>query len=231
MAAYGTADDAVAAHENIHVEVYIDLKGRQYDDVEEVGSRAWLLRTGVFDRRNLLVHTVVAQRFGCNLVERLHVHEPFDKPFLVHLDHVGSDAAQRKAGFDALVDHALADILHRSERCSARTCLYGEARLEVAAVDYHLGSLLGEENVARVLGVADGTRGDLRRVADTFYHNYAVDINLRYARRTVGIGHKVVGKDNHVVGILCVGEGVADASADRLGIGGTRVSAGIAHRI
>ena len=70
---------------------------------------------------------------------------------------MGGDATQSEAGGDALVDHALTDICHGGQRSTTRTSLNREALLEVATVDNHLGSLLGQQDVARVLGVADGT--------------------------------------------------------------------------
>ena len=78
--------------------------------------------------------------------------------------HVAGDTTQSETGLDALVNHTLTQILGHGERSTARTGLHREAVLKVTAVHHHLGSLLGEQDVARVLGVANGTRGNLARV-------------------------------------------------------------------
>ena len=154
MAAYSTAYYAVAAHEYVDIEVDVNLKSRQDNDVEIVCGRTLLLCAGIFVGSHLFMACVVLQRFGSHLVERLHVDESLNESLLVHFDHVGCDAAQCERGLDVLVNHALADILYGSERSTAGASLYGEALTEVTTGEDHLGSLLGEQDVAWILGVA-----------------------------------------------------------------------------
>ena len=120
------------------------------------------------------------------------------------------DAAEGERCLDVLVNHALADVLNGSERSTARTGLYREAVLEVATVHNHLRSLLSEQNVARVLCVAYGTRSNLRRVAYRLNLHNVVYVVLRDRVRSVRIGHEVVGEDNHLVGIVSVGQRVTE---------------------
>ena len=61
----------------------------------------------------------------------------------MELNHMRCDAAQSVRSLDALTDHLLADEFHSSQRGTARTGLYRESVAEIAAVDDHLGSLLG----------------------------------------------------------------------------------------
>ena len=80
----------------------------------------------------------------------------------MHLDHMGGDSTKREAGVDAPLDHFLTNIFDRGERRSTGSGLDREALLEVAAVDNDLGGVHSEQDVARVLGVADGSGRDLR---------------------------------------------------------------------
>ena len=75
----------------------------------------------------------------------------------MHLNHVGCDATECERSLDALVNHALADILDSCQRSATRTGLDREALLEVAAIDNNLGSLLCKKDVARVLCIANST--------------------------------------------------------------------------
>ena len=84
----------------------------------------------------------------------------------MHLDHVGGDAAKREAGVDAALDHFLTNIFDSGQRGSAGSGLDREAFLEIAAVDDHLRGVHRKQDVARVLGVTDGSRRDLGRVSD-----------------------------------------------------------------
>ena len=174
---------------------------------------------------------VVLERLCSHLVERLHVDEALDESFLVHLHHVSGDAAEGERSLDALVYHALTYILHGSERSAARTGLYRKSVLEVAAVHDHLRSLLSEQNVARVLGVADGSRSNLRRVAYRFNLDHVVDVVLRDRVRSVRIRHEVVGEDHHLVGVVSVGQRVTERTADALSVLRARVAAGVAERV
>ena len=108
------------------------------------------------------MHRVAHDGFSSYLVERLYVDEAFDESFLVQLHHVSSDSAESERSFDALLDHLFTDVLHGSERCTARTRLNGESIAEVTTVDNHLGSLLRQQDVAWIFGVADSTRRNLR---------------------------------------------------------------------
>ena len=108
------------------------------------------------------MHAVVAKRLCSHLVKRLHVHQALNQPFLVHLHHMGRNAAQRERSLYALVYHALTDVFHSRQRSTARTCLNREAIFEITAADNHACSLLGQQNVAWVLRVANGSRGDFR---------------------------------------------------------------------
>ena len=177
------------------------------------------------------MHGVVLERLGCNLVKRLHIDEAVYESLLVHLHHVGCDAAQGKACFHTLVDHALAYVFHRCQRCAARACLYRKSVFEITAVDDNLGCLFCQEYVARILGVAYRSRGNLRRVAHRGHFYHIVDVVLRYRIWSVGVGYKVVGEYYHLVGIVCIGQGVAQRATYRLCFLRPRVAAGIAQRV
>ncbi len=161
MSADGAADDSVAADKHVDVEVDIDLKSREDHYVEEMDGGTGLVRAGIFIGGDFLVETVVLEGFRRDLVEGLHIDQAVDETLLVQSDHVRRDAAEGEAAVHSLLDHLLADVLHRGEGRSAGSGLDGETFLEVAAVDNHLRRFLGEKDVARVLGVADGSRRDL----------------------------------------------------------------------
>ena len=147
----------------------------------------------------------------------------------MQLHHVSGDAAESERSLDATVNHLLTDVLHGSQRGAARTRLNGEAVAEVAAVDDDLCSLLGEQDVAWVLRVADGTRRNLRRVAHRVDFHDEVNVVLRDGVRRVRIRHEVVGENHHLVGILSIGLGISQRAADGLRILRARVAAGVAR--
>ena len=84
----------------------------------------------------------------------------------MHLDHVGGDSSEREAGVDAPLDHFLSNIFDSGQRGSAGSGLNRESFLEITAVDNDFGGVHREQDVARVLGVTDGSRRDLGRVSD-----------------------------------------------------------------
>ena len=196
-----------------------------------MGGGAGLVGGCVLVGRHLLVEHVVAEALCGHLVEALYVDEAVDEALLVHLDHVCGDAAQGVAGLDAAVDHLLAYVLDGGQRGAARAGLDREAVVEVAAVDDYLGGLLGQEDVARVLGVADGAGGDLGAVADALHLHHVVHLALGDGVGHVGVGHEVVGEDHDLVGMLCVGQGVAQRAADALGVLGAGIAGGVAEGV
>ena len=48
MAAYGSADDAIATHQHVHVEVHVNFQSRQNNNVQEVSCRAWFVGARIF---------------------------------------------------------------------------------------------------------------------------------------------------------------------------------------
>ena len=86
--------------------------------------------------------------------------------------------------------------------------------------DHHSrnADLLGEQDVAWILGVANGTRRNLRRVAHRVDFHNEVNVVLRDGVRRVGIRHEVVGENHHLVGILSIGLGISQRAADGLRI-------------
>ena len=54
---------------------------------------------------------------------------------------------------------------------------------------------------------------------------------LRDGAGRVGIIYEVVGEDDHLVGVMCVREGISEGSADTLGVFTARISGGVAERV
>ena len=194
-------------------------------------GRARLVGTGIFVGRNAFVHRVAHNAFGSHLVERLHVDQTLDEAFLVEFHHVGRDATEGKRRLDAAVDHFFADVFHGSQRSTARTRLNRESIAEITAVHDDFRSLLGEQNVTRVLRVANRTRRNLRRVADAIDFDHEIDIVLGNGIRHIGIGHEVVGQNHHLVGILGIGLGIAERATDRLGVLRARITGCVTRRV
>ena len=88
-----------------------------------MGCRTRLQHGGILVGRYALVHRVVHQRLGSYLVKRLNINQTANQTLLMQFHHVAGDATQGEAGLDALVNHALTQILGHGKRSTARTGL------------------------------------------------------------------------------------------------------------
>ena len=149
----------------------------------------------------------------------------------MHLDHVGGDSSEREAGMNAPLDHFFTNIFDRGKRSSTGPGLDRESFLEIAAVDDDLGCVHREQDVARVLGVADGSGRNLGGIPDRVHEDNIIHIVLGNRVRSVRIINKIVGDDHNLVSVLGVRLGVAEGSADGLGVIGAGVTAGVAGRV
>ncbi|MPN13403.1 hypothetical protein SDC9_160724 [bioreactor metagenome] len=107
MAADGSPDEAVGTEQYVYIEVHIDFQGRQDHKVQLVDGTAVVVGTCIVGCRYLLMHPVVLQGISRIEVERLHIEDFLDQPFLMHLYNLPRNAAQRKARVNILSDHPL----------------------------------------------------------------------------------------------------------------------------
>ena len=231
MAADGTADDAVRAYQHVHVELRIYLQGAQDYNIQGVGGASEVLARGILHSRNLLVVRIVLDGLRRHFVKGLHVDELADESFLVQFHHVGGDAAEGEGSLDTAVDHFLTDVLDGSKGSTAGTGLDAEAILKVTGVNDHFGSLFGKEDIAGILGIADGAGSNLGAVSYAFHHYHALYVGGRDGLGHVGIFHEVVGEHHHVLGITGIGQGVTQRAADALGVFAAGEAAGVAQFI
>ena len=168
---------------------------------------------GVIGCADLVVEVVVFQGQSRVQIEALDVQHAVDEALLMHGGDLAGDAAQREAAVDVLIQHFLPQEAGGGQGCAAAAHLHGEAVVEIAGGLNDVGGGLGDQQLLGILGVAGGPGHDALGIADVVGQHHIVHVIFGDGPRRVGVGHQMVGDDDHVVGILGVGAGIAQRAA------------------
>ena len=121
---------------------------------------------------------------------------------------MGGNATQGKGSLYATCQHLLTDVLDNRQGCAAGTGLNGEAIHKEAGINHHLSGGLGQQDVARVLGVADCAGRYFGAVPHRVHNHHRFNVGGADAGREVRIRDEVVRQHHNVGGVTGVGQGV-----------------------
>ena len=183
---------------------------------------------GIVGGADLVVEVIVFQGQCRVQVEALHVQNAVNQALLMHGGDLTGDAAQSEAAMDILVDHLLPQKPGRGQRSAAAAHLHGEAVVQIAGGFNDIGGGFGDQQFLGVLGVAGGPGHNALGIADILGEHHIVHVVFRNGPRCIGVGHQIVGDDDHIVGVLGISAGIAQRAAGDAVIIVTAVSIGVA---
>ena len=230
MAADSAADHTIGAGQYVDVEIRVDLQRREDHEVQLIHRCADHM-AGVIRRADLVVEVVVFQRQRRVQIKALDIQHAVNEPFLMHGGDLAGDAAQREAAADVLIQHLLPQEAGGGQRRTTAAHLHGEAVVQVARGFNDIGGGLGNQQLLRILGVAGSPGHDALGIADVVGQHHIVHVIFGNGPRRVGIGHQMVGDDDHVIGILGVGAGIAQRAAGNAVVIVPAVAVGVAVRV
>ena len=108
---------------HVHVEVCVDFRCAEDDDVKAVHNGALCIGRGIMRRGNFLVTRVVADGFHSLQIEALYIHQRFKAALIQHIHKVACDAAKAKAAMDVFFQHHILQELCGGKGGAARTGL------------------------------------------------------------------------------------------------------------
>ena len=208
MSALGTGDDTVRAHNDVTVEMCIDLQCREDNEIQLVYVCALVERVCI-----LICSDVEVTRIGrCGadriLVEILGINEAADEAFLEEVTHWLCDTADAEGHVDITLTHDLCEVLGGSDGRTADTGLVGEALLEVRCVHNEVCAVLRHEQLSLIRRRLRCTGRDLRRITDLVHLYDIIHLDLRNLCRKVREWYQCIGNRNHAVCILSIHCGV-----------------------
>ena len=113
----------------VYVEVGIDLRCAQQNDVQRIHCRGLRVGAGVAHGGNFRVLRVGADGFHSLQVKALHIDEALEAALIQHVHHVAGDAAAAERSLNSFFKHDLLEELGRCQRSAAGAGLEGEAVL------------------------------------------------------------------------------------------------------
>ena len=156
---------------------------------------------------------VLRQRTRRVTIEGLGIEQRFDQPFFVQIDHRPGDTAEAEAGGNAVTAHFIFKEASYCQRGAAGTGLQRETLFKVTGVLNDFRRLAGDQQLARVAGQTDGTRGNFLRIADFIYLDYQIHLILGNTGRIVRIIHPLFGEQHHAFSVLGIDARVAQRTA------------------
>ena len=224
----GTAHDAaVTVGMHVDVEIGVDLRCAEDDDVERIDDRALCKRGCVMRCGDLAVARIVPDGFDRLQIKALHVHQRVETALVQHIDEVSRDAAEAEASADLFLQHDVLEIFRRRQRRAARAGLEAEALFEES------GRL---DDVDRGLRhqKSDGIPCDFRcagndalRIADGVHNDHRVHVGFGDRPVAEGIGVELVRDRHDELRVFRVRDRVAQRAACAL----SELTGQIAHRV
>ena len=224
MSALCTGDDTVRAYNDVTVEVCIDLKCSEDDEIQLVDVCALVERVCILICRDVEVTRI--GRCGADriLVEILRIYEAADEAFLEEVTHWLCDTADTEGHVDITLTHDLCEVLGGSDGSTADTGLVGEALLEVRCVHNEVCAVLRHEQLSLIRRRLRCAGGDLRRITDLVDLYDIIDLHLRNLCRKVWEWYQCIGDRNYAICILCIHCGVGKYAAVCLTAVGVQVT-------
>ena len=150
---------------------------------------------------------------GGHGVEALAALDGAHQAAFEHLHDGRGGAAQREGRPDALFGREVGQKVGAGYADGPGAGLEGIAVPEPAGFGDEPGRPFGDEQVARVLGDPRRALADLGAVADLLHPDHIVHVVLRDAGRHAGVGHQMIGDDDHGTRRPGVDEGIAQRTA------------------
>ena len=213
MSAWGTAEHAVGAGGDVHVEVGVDLERTQDDEVELIDESPLIQRVRVLGGRDLVVLRVLTDRLDGRLIEALRIDDRADVALMQEVDEWLRDAADGEAHLDLALGEERLEEAGRGEGCAAATGLEGKSVAEVRGRGHDAGAVFSHLQLANVLGHANDVARDLRRVTDFVDDADVIDVDHRDGWREVRERHHGVGDGDDVVGVAGIDDAVGQHAA------------------